>query len=303
LPVPEVGPYTSRIVARGRRLSAGFALGLCAAGALWFGWRWADVRFNLAAHGLPSRPAVSDGRPMTEWYYADGIVTGDQSGGSTVQREWIVLLNLTSKRAKATATFYFENHPPQQVNRTLPPLSSSYIVSHELGDRLPRGQAYGVRVESTEPVVVQPTRGEYHGEDPVTQAMASFVAYPGPLGARETGWAYADGMVLSSDSPLEEREWISILNPQAGRDANVRVRFLLDGAHGERRILVPAERVRSLDLAQWSGFPKNRLSGVVVESDVPVVVEQIRRAYRRGNPAVVSMWACLAQPIGGQTPR
>ena len=164
---------------------------------------------------------------------------------------------------------------------------------------VPPDTRYGVRITSTAPVIVQPTRGEYSPRDPVTEAMASFVAYPGPLGARETRWAYADGLILDSDEPLEEREWITILNPHANRDATVAIVLLSNDGRRTQTLVVPGERVRSLDLAGLAAVPKNVPFGVVVESDVPVVVEQVRRAYRKGTPTTVSMFACLAQPIGG----
>jgi hypothetical protein len=53
-----------------------------------------------------------------------------------------------------------------------------------------------------------------------------------------------------------------------------------------------------MDLFELGLTPKNRLSGLVAESDIPVVVEQVRRAYVRGIPVVRAMWACLAYPIG-----
>jgi hypothetical protein len=290
----------------GRRIIAGAGVCLVASALVAVGW-WRTR--SLARDARPSvhlQPVVSDGRPLTEWFYADGIINsgnsqlgGSGQGSPSISREWVVILNLSKKNAKASATYYFETRPPRTVTRSLP-AGSSYIVSHELGDVVPQGELYGVRVQSSEPVVVQTTRGEFEGSNPVTKTMASFVAHPGPLGVRETRWAYADGLVLSSNSPLEEREWISILNPRAGRDANVKIRFMQKGAEESHQVLVPSERVRSVDLMQLKTFPKNRLSGVVVDSDVPVIVEQIRRAYNRGNPAVVSMWACLAHPIGDQ---
>jgi hypothetical protein len=247
---------------------------------------------------------------MTEWFYSDGIVNSNGSrltkegqGLPSVAREWIVIFNPGEAGAKAYATYYFENRPPRTVTRILPARSSSYIVSHELGDAVPQGELYGVRIQSNRPVIVQTSRGEYDGENPVTEAMSSFIAYPGPLGVKETRWAYADGLVLSSSSPLEEREWISLLNPLAGRDARVKIHFMQKNSRMSHALVVPAERIRSLDLMGLETFPKNNLQGVLVESDIPIVVEQVRRAYNRGESKIVSMWACLAQPIGDQVGR
>jgi hypothetical protein len=272
-------------------------------------WRSREPQ-PAGAHGKLLPEVAGSGLPLTEWFYADGILNPEdlprakrRPGIWAPSREWIVLLNLSDRVAAATATFYFENRPPRSVTRNLPAQASSYIVVHELADTIPPGELYGVRVRSDAPIIVQPTRGEYEPDNPVTKAMASFVAYPGPLGRRETKWAYADSLVLSSDSPLEEREWITVLNPNSGHDASVKVRFLLDGSVRTHELLVPSERVRTVDLFQLDAVPKNRLSGAVIDSDIPVVVEQVRRAYTRGIPVIASMWACLAHPIGDQETR
>jgi hypothetical protein len=268
--------------------------------------RWTRHQEHLQFRKLTLPAVTARSGPLTEWFYADGIInTGKvpidrrRPGIWSESREWLVLLNVNRKPVAATATFYFENEPPRSVTQTLPGLESSYLVIHEMPNIVPPGQLYAVRVRTSAPVIVQPTRGEYEENNPVTQAMGSFVAYPGPLGLRETKWAYADSLVLSSESPLEEREWISILNPDQHHNALVNLRFLQGGEEITRSLTVPAERVRSVDLYALRAVPFNSLAGSVVESDSPVVVEQVRRAYTRGIPITASMWACLAHPVGG----
>ena len=270
-------------------------------------WWWVRGRLPATQTGASPPEVESSAGPLTEWYYADGIVSPEDTplakrrqGSWSPSREWIVLLNLGNEACAATATFFFESSPPRRVSRSLPARGSTYIVVHELSDVVPPGQLYGVRILSSGPVIVQPTRGEYERDNPVTKAMSSFVAYPGPLGKRETKWAYADSLVLHSEGPLEEREWITILNPNRDREASVKIRFLFDGSERTHQLTVPAERVKTVDLFELGLPPRNRLSGLVSESDVPVVVEQVRRAFIRGVPVVQSMWACLAHPIGNQ---
>jgi hypothetical protein len=76
---------------------------------------------------------------------------------------------------------------------------------HDIPDVVPLKKLYAVRVRCETPIVVQPTRAEYEPWNPITHAMASFVAYPGPVGKKETRWIYADGLTLSSANPLEVR--------------------------------------------------------------------------------------------------
>jgi hypothetical protein len=291
-----------------RRIGVAFAVIVFIVGMALAGWWWKRRIGRPTVQPRESLPAViSSGRPLTEWFYADGMINSEDAplahrrpGLWAPSREWIVILNLTGQPATATATFYFENRAPLSVTRSLPARASSSILVHELAEVVKPGELYGARIQSNGPIIVQPTRGEYERDNPVTKAMASFVAHPGPLGRRETKWAYADGLVLSSAGPLEEREWITILNPNAGRDARVTIRFLRGGPERTHPLLVPAERVRTVDLFESNLLPKNELSGIVADSDIPIIVEQVRRAYFRGIPVIASMWACLALPIGDQ---
>jgi hypothetical protein len=56
--------------------------------------------------------------------------------------------------------------------------------------------------------------------------------------------------------------------------------------------------VATVDLMHLDAFPKNKLVGVTTQSDIPIVVQQVRRAYKKGETAIAAMWACLAFPVG-----
>jgi hypothetical protein len=285
--------------------------------------KWTDMRNFIAAAGallvlaacsavpepapVPKRLQQEGGQrtPMTEWFYADDIIRphdgaarAENGAARSPAASWLVVTNLASQTTSFKATFYFEDIEPRSFSRELPARVSQSFPLQDMSDIIPHGKIFGARVEAEGPVLVQPTRGEYEPHNSVTHAMSSFVAYPGPLGRKETRWAYADGLVLRSDGPLEEWEWISILNPNPTTSADIRVRFLLPDGEREHRLSVPAERVRTVDLFHLDEFPRNVLAGVIVESDSPVVVEQIRRAYSRGVPVITSLWATLAHPIG-----
>jgi hypothetical protein len=242
----------------------------------------------------PVLAVVEPPRALTEWFYADGLV--NPAGKPTPSREWIVLYNPGDLPANAAVTFFFERREPVTISRLAPPHAG---ISVAVQDVIPADLHYGVRVRSDRMLIVQPSRGEYFPGNPVTQAMASFVAYPGPLGKRETKWAYADGLILKNDEELEELEWVSILNPSESRAATVTLRFETGGHATTHPVTVDAQRAFSVDLFRLASFPKNKLVGVTVESDVPIVVEQVRRAYKKGDSAIAALWACLAFPIGG----
>ena len=281
-------------MSRRRTVALGVALVAVAAGGY-----VATRLVSLAPAVLPPTGAAA----FDDWYCPEGIIRPEGGAGipgiASPAHDWIVLLNLSRLPALVTATFYFEELAPRSTTLLVPGHGRRRLMPDALPDLVPRDTRYGLRVTSTAPIIVQPTRGEYTPGDPVTEAMASFVAYPGPLGTRETRWAYADGIVLASDEPLEEREWITILNPDPARAASLTLVFLLNDGRRTMPLAVPAARLRSVDLFDLPLVPKNIGFGVVVESDVPVVVEQVRRAYRKGNPTTVSLFACLAQPIGG----
>jgi len=277
-----------------RRAFSKGAIALCAMAIFWM----SGSRIGFAAEPQ-SRPS------LTEWFYADGIIQPEgismkeaMKGVWAPTKEWMVISNLSPKETTVTATFYFEDLPPRQKAQKIPARASGYIVVQDIPQIVPPKKLYGVRVQGNAPFLVQPCRAEYEPNNPVTAAMAAFVAYPGPLGKRETKWVYGDGLVLTSEGPLEEWEWITILNPNAGRDAHVKIGFNFVREQKTHALTVPAERVRTVDLFNLPVFQKNSICQPVVESDVPVVVEQVRRCYAKGIPVIQSIYACLAFPIG-----
>lgn len=273
-------------------LTAGTALGI-------MGAFWLIGSLTSRAADPPSQLA------LTEWFYADGIIQPEgiskdecMKGVWAPTAEWMVISNLSSEETTVKATFYFEDMPPRQMSQKIPARASRHLVVHNDPEVVPPKKLYAVRVQGNTPFLVQPCRAEYEPNNPVTAAMAVFIAHPGPLGKKETKWVYADGLVLTSEGPLEEWEWITILDPNPDRDAHIKITFNFVGQQKTHALTVPAERVRTVDLFNLPVFLKNSLCQPVVESDVPVVVEQVGRCYARGIPVIQSMYACMALPIG-----
>lgn len=262
-------------------------------------------------------PAVSDAgtRTLQEWYYPDSLImppgTTRESavhGETAPSTEHLVLANLSGKETTATLTYYFEEDAPVQRVRKVPPRTSTIYRLNKLpdGETFPRGKLFGVKIVSDGPILPQPTRGIKETAKPgLFPGMNEFstIAYPGPLGKNETKWVYADGHPKKNDDPkgTSDYEWITILNPNQAKDASVRITFNLN--NGEQKLhtlIVPAERVRTVALHDLP-LPKMTTTDAfypVVESDIPVVVEQIRRPAFNADRAPWGGWGLIAFPVG-----
>lgn len=248
-------------------------------------------------------------KPLTEWYYPHGLLMPKGTkpetavhGVTAKSTEWLAIANLGAAPSTAVVTYYFEEDPPVRRVRQLAPHASCVFETGKVpNEDFPRGKLYGVRVVAESPVLVQATQAETEevkpGEMPGNSNM-SFVAYPGPLGRKETKWVYGDGHAIHNEGKKgwSDHEWITILNPNPGKDAHIRITFNYAAEQVAHALTVPAERVRTIDLYEL--LSSNKGFYPVVASDVPVVVEQIRRPVRVENPAPRGGWAALAFPIG-----
>ena len=201
--------------------------------------------------------------PLREWYYSGAWIQEEaREGGGAFPRmwspanEWLVALNLGSVPTDLETTFYYEERPPSTQSWRVGPQATSAIPLHDTADLPTEPVRFGVRIRSREPIIIQPTRGESPPGESVTGAMSSYIAYPGPLGQKETRWAYADGLILASRYDLEEREWIAILNPHPASDAHIELVFLVGGERITEDLTVPAERIRVVDLFNTKSFPR-----------------------------------------------
>ncbi len=265
----------------------------------------------LVAITLAARLNAQPAKPTTEWFCADLLRAPSGTTpekpvhgalGSTL--EWLVLFNFADRDASAEITFYFEDKSPAHYALTLPAGANKVIGSNvnEPAVEVPMGRLHGARVVSSEPLVVQTTRAEREeGVKPPIMPGHSFLSrlgYPGPLSQRETAWAYADSHIARTHPRHKELEWITVLNPNAGRDARVKVTFHYSASKTTHEFTVGAERVRSLALEDLEAVRDGDHCGVVVQSDVPVVVEQVRRFMYCQHPAPAGTWIVTGYPIG-----
>jgi hypothetical protein len=256
--------------------------------------------------------------PFEDW------VTGKEVRSTNVYDAWALLLNLSSTEdAEVEATFYYEDEPPKDYSFTLPAGRQGRLHMQDEPDHLgtanlPPGcnprKRFGMRVRSSVPVVVQATVGDRLAHERVTNSMATFLFHPGPLGDLETQWYYVDCVYLTSETfPLEEREWLTILNPNReiahctltfipGGDVDVNTQAYRSGRPTLERVryevAVPPERILPTDLADLPEVLPNQPYAVQVNSDLPVTVQGIRHIFERGQYEFSRGWAVLdAMPI------
>ena len=99
-------------------------------------------------------------------------------------------------------------------------------------------------------------------------------------------------------APGSSRECITILNPNPGQDANIRITFNYVKEQKLMTLKLPAERVRTIALHDLALLTNNNAYYPVVESDVPVIVEQVRRPHNNLSRAPRSGWTLIAYPVG-----
>jgi hypothetical protein len=236
---------------------------------------------------------------------------------------WLLLVNLNpSQAAQVTGTFFYEDEPPQDFNFILPAGRQGRIHLHDEPDDLgtvnmPPGcnprQRFGLRLVSSQPIIAQATVGDRLPHERITNSMATFMFHPGPLSDLETQWYYVDCIYLTADGvPLEEREWLTILNPNPV-PADCTITFIPGGdvdvgygigqsatqlAPTDYRLTVPAERILPTLLSDLPQVLPNQPYAVRVRSDVPVTVQGIRPIFERGKYEFSRAWAVLeAMPV------
>ncbi|PWH14503.1 MAG: hypothetical protein DDG59_12980 [Anaerolineae bacterium] len=268
-----------------------------------------------------------------EWFVTEYFSQYDEfedwaKGGKTrsinVYDKWMLIVNLNQQEeAQVTLTFYYMDEPPQEFTFRLAAGRQGRLHFSDEPDNLgtinlPPGcnprKRFGVRVRSTQPVVVQATAGDRIGEERITNSMATYLYHPGPLGEAEKTWMYVDCVYLVSDRfPLEEREWLSVLNPNS-QTAHCTVTFIPGGdvdvglqvskpiqasvAEVQHAFEVAPERLFSVLISDWQDVLPNQPYAVRVESDLPITLQGIRHIFERGQYEFSRCWAVLdAIPI------
>jgi hypothetical protein len=264
----------------------------------------------------------------TEWYLTEYFsqydlfadwTTGEPVRSTNFYDAWMLILNLSQKHAaQVTVTFFYADEPPRDFTFQLAAGTQGRLHFQDEPDNLgtinlPPGcnphKRFGVRVRSSQPVVVQATGGDRIGDERVTNSMATYLYHPGPLEELEKQWFYVDCVYLVSPRfPLEEREWLTILNPNR-EEAHCKVTFIPGGdvdvetrasrpqesdvPQVEHALSVLGERILPSLISDWEGVRPNQPYAVRVESDLPITVQGIRHIFERGKYEFSRCWAVL----------
>lgn len=263
-----------------------------------------------------------------EWFMTEYFSLYDEfedwaQGGKTrsinVYDKWMLIVNLNpQEEAEVNLTFYYQDEPPKDFTFRLAAGRQGRLHFSDEPDNLgtinlPPGceprKRFGVRVRSSQAVVVQATGGDRIGEERITNSMATCLYHPGPLGEAEQTWMYVDCVYLASDRfALEEREWLSVLNPNP-QTAHCKVTFIPGGdvdvrsqaskpieaavATVEHPFEVPPERLFSMMISDWQDVLPNQPYAVRVDSDLPITLQGIRHIFERGKYEFSRCWAVL----------
>jgi hypothetical protein len=252
-----------------------------------------------------------------EWYYAASLIADKATtpanpvhGVTSSNTEHLCFANLSDKDATAQITYYFEDDEPVHRTRNVPAHGTTIYRHYNFKDEnFPKRKLFGAKIVLDQPTVVQITRGGSEAVQPPLHPSnfeSSVICYQGPLGKKETRWTYADGHPITTTKPRQWSDWeyITILNPNPGKPADVRITFHFVKGLSEPKVhtlTVPAERVANVALHELKNLPPldgNQGFYPVVESDVPVVVEQTRRPVVNENPSPRGGWHLIALPIG-----
>lgn len=118
-----------------------------------------------------------------------------------------------------------------------------------------------------------------------------------------TEWYYADGMMIDNlngkkwDGHWGSGDWICMVNPGA-KDASITITvFYEDLPPRDHHITLAARRARNLGLHGVPGLLElNKLYGVRVRSDVPILVQNTRGEYEPEDPVTNAMGSTILTP-------
>jgi len=183
----------------------------------------------------------------TQFYLAGGQ-------NSATAHSTLDLLNANGAPATVRLTFYFADGATAHAAVSVPASSQRAVPVRRL---ISRAGAFGVRVQSNQPVTAQLdlTRDGQDGDD--------ILGSP----ALATRWYLAEGYTF-----LTFHETVALLNPGDGA-AHVTLR-LMSSASGPRRAVMVSVPAHTQTLVDVNRVLPNQSLGAVVDSDHPIAVER-----------------------------
>jgi hypothetical protein len=208
-------------------------------------------------------------------YIADGYELLKKDSPN-MQSVWICLFNPTKHDADLRATFYYEEQEPTQTKLQVPSECRRTLHTADCKE-IVKNKRYGVRILSTEPIVVQSTVGYYEPEDKrdwYTRGMTSTLSAI----ALSKVWYYADGIIIDQPNQrLKESEWAFVLNPNKKDTTVTFTAYYDDQTSDSFKFTAPTERLKIVFLDDI--LPKNKSYGARLVSTEPIVVQEVREIW------------------------
>jgi len=205
------------------------------------------------------------------WYFGEGYVCGEVV-------EWIGILNPSNDDAHTTITLYYEDGRTEFFSKDIPAHSKGGV---KLNDYADAGKAFGTKIESDQPVVVQLAHYEPAGGH-------------GSIGSTELArtWYFGEGYVSG-----EVVEWLNILNP-TNDDAHTTITLYYEDGRTEFFSKdIPAHSKGGVKLNDYADAGK--AFGTRIDSDQPIVVQLAHYEPAGGHG---SIGAILREVIPTPTP-
>lgn len=254
-----------------------------------------------------SSPALAGPAVSGRWhaFVGEGVVEAAPAPRLTGgEPEWFALFLASQdpEDRSADVHVFTQREPPRQFQVTL---TGRRLTAVDLLRRpeVPRGETFWIGVAADRPVFAQMVHGRPAGRDGVPETLEAVVAVPGPLTDRHRTWIYPDGF-QGGTADWQERETLTVLNPgsRAGM-ARLSFRFRDGRPPLGTRVALPAGRVAAVRL--WTLFggqqqqdpPLRGDYATLIEADVPVVSQQVRRVTRRGQTEMLGSRPATPVPI------
>jgi hypothetical protein len=218
------------------------------------------------------------------------------------------VFNPGANDATLNITIFHAEREPTSFQQVIPAGNSFETNADQWS--IPLNSRFGMKIESTEPIVAQATEGWNNTKNDYSRnATPANSNIP-----RETAKSYvshtslakecyiADGIII--DTPeyiwIKETEDMAVLNPNKvdmtltvhayyGRQSVTRFEIPLDIPVVKKQITIPAERLGFFSLTEW--IKPNWHYGARVTADQPFAAQWLRMVYWYDSPELMTEWS------------
>ena len=207
-----------------------------------------------------------------------------------------------------TLTLFYKEREPTSFQTVIPARSSFESDAHDWS--VPINTRFGVKIESTEPVIAQATEGWNNAQNdysPNSTPIHSDIP-------RETAKSYmsqtslgrecyiADGLIIDAQDNtwIKETEDAIILNPNKedltatiyvyyGHRSVTPLDIPIDIPVIKKQVRIPAERIGVISMKEW--LKPNWHYGVRITADQPFAAQWLRMVYWYDSAELMSEWS------------